>query len=68
MAIGPLRFDVNWGHAPVEAIVSVGRQVLLQVIVGLLDLPTEVLELAVQGVLQAGRVVAAVHDPAEAVW
>lgn len=50
---------------PVKAIISVRRQVLLQFIVGLLYFPTEVLQLAIQRVLQAGRVVAAVHDPRE---
>lgn len=45
------------GDPPVEAIISEGRQVLLQIPVGLLDLPAEVLELAVQRVLRA-----AVHD------
>lgn len=52
------------GDAPVKAIISVGRQVLLQFVVGLLYFPTEVFQLAVQGVLQAGRVVA-IHDHAE---
>lgn len=50
---------------PVKAIISVRRQVLLQFIVGLLYLPTEVFQLAVQRVLRAGRVVAAVHDRSE---
>ena len=43
--------------APVKTFISVRCQVLLQLVVGLLDLPTEVFQLAVQRVFQAGRVV-----------
>lgn len=55
----------NWEDPPVKAIISVRRQVLLQFIVGLLYFPTEILQLAIQRVLRAGRVVSAVHDPRE---
>lgn len=50
-------FAACWISAPVKALVSVRRQVLLQLVVGLLDFPTEVFQLAVQRVLQAGGVV-----------
>lgn len=60
----PIAF-VKRADPPVKAIISVRRQVLLQFIVGLLYFPTEVLELTIQRVLQAGRVVTAVHDPRE---
>lgn len=45
------------GEPPVKAIISVRSQVLLQLVVGLLDLPAEVFQLAVQRVFQAGGVV-----------
>lgn len=42
---------------PVKTIISIRSQILLQLVVGLLYFPTEVFELAVQRVFQAGRVV-----------
>lgn len=50
---------------PVKAIISVRCQVLLQLAVGLLDLPTEVFQLAVQRVLQIVGVHYAERQPAE---
>lgn len=46
------------GDPPVKAIISVGRQVLLELVVGLLYFPAEVFQLAVERVFQGGREVA----------
>lgn len=50
------------GDPPVKTIISVRSQVLLQLVVGLLYLPAEAFQLAVQRVFQAGRVVVVHHD------
>lgn len=46
---------------PVKSIISVRCKVLFQLVVSLLDLPTEVLQLVVQRIFQTGRVVG-VHN------
>lgn len=48
---------LSWRRLPIKAVIAIRCQVLFELIVGLPYFPTEILELAVQRVLQAGRVV-----------